>query len=266
MVSDPPSIILAIETGMKFFDFYWFMGKIGLGTITFFGVVVSLLSILIIFRKLNRKIEVDETEKIKIDYLPLVVFVVGVLSLAFLPEFGVRQGIIGLISGAICLGLYPKRAKKMMVDFDWNSFFFVIGIFVVIGSLKATGLLTSFANVIGNIGIKSPSIMLILFVAISVLASSFIDNVPWAVLMIPICIQVANLINMNSFPLIYGMLIGTGMGGNITPVGATANVFACGILEKKGYKIKIKDYLKISIPFTISAVIATTILLLIIWI
>jgi len=70
---------------------------------------------------------------------------------------------------------------------------------------------------------------------------------------------------MNPFPLLFGMLIGTGIGGNITPVGATANVFALGILEKHGYKIKLKDYLKISVPFSIIAVLVSHILLQLLW-
>ena len=68
-----------------------------------------------------------------------------------------------------------------------------------------------------------------------------------------------------AWPLLYGMLVGTGIGGNITPVGATANVFACGILEKHGHKVSLKQYLKISIPFTLAAVVAAHILVQLIW-
>jgi len=84
-------------------------------------------------------------------------------------------------------------------------------------------------------------------------------------LMIPVCKDLAELIGMSAWPLLYGMLIGTGTGGNITPVGAAANVFACGILEKHGYKILLKEYLKISIPFTVAAVATGHILLQIFW-
>lgn len=266
MVADPPSILLAIETGMKFFDFYWFQGKISLGTITFLGVVVALGSLLIIFKKLNNKIDYEENEKINVDYIPTILFILGVFALAFLPDQGIRPGIVGLTGGGIALGLYLKNAKKMMKDFDWNSFFFIVGIFIVIGSLKSTGLLDSFANFIGTIGIKNVPLMIVIFVLISVLASSFIDNVPWTILMIPVCTQVAQMLNISAVPLLFGMLIGTGMGGNITPIGATANVFACGILEKEGYKIKIKEYLKISLPFTLTAVLVSTLVLILVWV
>lgn len=264
MIADPPALILAIQTGMKFFDFYWFQGRLGLGVITLFGVVAALLSLLFIFRKMNKNVSIKE-EKIKVDYIPLVVFIAGVLALAFGPYFGLRPGPVGLAAGFASLIVGRKKAKSMIKDFDWNSFLFITGIFVVIGSLEVTGLLTDFVNSVGGLGITSPTIILAIVIWVSVAASSFMDNVPYTVLMIPVCNQLAALMGVNPFPLLFGMLIGTGIGGNITPVGATANVFACGMLEKRGYKINLKEYLRISLPFSIIAVIVCHILLQLLW-
>jgi Na+/H+ antiporter NhaD/arsenite permease-like protein len=71
--------------------------------------------------------------------------------------------------------------------------------------------------------------------------------------------------NVSAFPFLFGMLIGTGIGGNITPVGATANVFATGLLEKRGYKVRLRDYMKISLPATIISVLAAHLLLQLLW-
>jgi Na+/H+ antiporter NhaD/arsenite permease-like protein len=264
MISDPPALILAIQTGMKFFDFYWFQARLGLGVITLFGVVTALLSLLFVFRHMNKTVKIEE-KKIKVDYIPLVVFIAGVVALAFGPYFGLRPGPVGLAAGFASLIVGRKKAKSMIKDFDWNSFFFITGIFVVIGSLEITGLLTDFVNGIGGLGITSPTIMLAIMIWVSVVASSFMDNVPYTVLMIPVCNQLAAIMNISPFPLLFGMLIGTAIGGNITPVGATANVFACGMLEKRGYKINLKDYLRISLPFSISAVVVCHILLQLLW-
>ncbi len=264
MVADPPSLILAIETGMKFLDFYWFSNRISIGTISIFGVVSALLSLLLIFRKRNKSFEMKE-EKIKVDYIPSIIFVAGVLALAICPYFGIRIGIVGLTVGMISLFFGRKNIKKMIVEFDWNSFFFITGIFIVVSSLELTGLLSDFSNWFGHLGIKSSSAMVAIIIWVSVAISSFVDNVPYTIIMIPVCNQIANAMNISPYPLLFGMLIGTGMGGNITPVGATANVFACGILEKNGYKIKLKEYLKISLPFTLIAVLISHLLLQILW-
>jgi Na+/H+ antiporter NhaD/arsenite permease-like protein len=103
---------------------------------------------------------------------------------------------------------------------------------------------------------------------ISVALSSFMDNVPYTVLMIPVCTSLAAYPSMgmsNAFPFLYGMIIGTGIGGNITPVGATANVFACGMLEKRGHKIKLKEYLKISVPASVISVLVAYLLVQLLW-
>jgi Na+/H+ antiporter NhaD/arsenite permease-like protein len=264
MIADPPSLILAIQTGMKFFDFYWFQNTLGLGVITVFGVIAALLSLLVIFRHMNKTVKVKE-KSIRVDYIPLAVFILSIIALAFGPYFGLSPGLIGLSAGFVSLIVGRKKARSMIKDFDWNSFLFVMGIFVVIGSLEVTGLLTDFVNGVGSLGISSPAVMLAILIWISVAASSFMDNVPYTVLMIPVCNQLATLMGVSPFPFLFGMLIGTGIGGNITPVGATANVFACGMLEKRGCKVRLKDYAKISLPFSVIAVVVCHVLLQLIW-
>lgn len=264
MIADPPALVMAISTGMKFFDFYWFQGRLSLGVITFFGVAAALASLLYTFRHMNKPVKIAR-EKIKVDYVPSVVFVAGVLALVLGPYFGVTPGVVGVLVGIVALLVGGRKAKKMMKEFDWNSFLFITGIFVVIGSLEITGLLSDFVNGVGGLGITNASVMLAIIIWLSVAASSFIDNVPFTVLMIPVCNQLAALMSVSPFPFIFGMLIGTGIGGNITPVGATANVFACGMLEKRGYKVKLKDYLKISLPFSVIAVLVAHVLLQFLW-
>ena len=264
MVADPPSIILAMETGMKFFDFYVFKGKPGLGTITFFGVVVALITLLVQFRWMKRKIDVQR-EEIAVTKGATILFFLGVTALAFGPEFGVRPGIVGFAAGLIALYMGRSDLKEMVVDFDWNSFLFIMGVFVVIYSLNASGLLKDFAELVVNAGFKDPALMLALLTWLSVALSSFMDNVPYTVLMIPVCQNLAKILGIDPWPLLFGMLIGTGIGGNITPVGATANVFACGILDKQGYKINLGQYMKIGIPFSVAAVATAHVILHMIW-
>ena len=102
---------------------------------------------------------------------------------------------------------------------------------------------------------------------LSVALSSFMDNVPYTVLMIPVAKSLAVSLGMGGFayPLLYGMIVGTGIGGNITPVGATANVFAVGLLEKRGYKVKLRDYMRISLAPSVLSVIAAQLLILLLW-
>lgn len=264
MVADPPSIILALETGMKPLDFYWFNGRPGLGTLTIFGVIAAMLTLLFQFRNMNKKVEI-ETEKIYVTKGASALFVFGVPALAIAPELGIKVGIVGFAVGAIALYMGRQDIKEMLFEFDWDSFLFIVGIFMVIFSLSASGILMDFSEFLVKSGFKDPAFMLAFVTWVSVAASSFMDNVPYTILMIPVCRNLAEIIGMSAWPLLFGMLVGTGIGGNITPVGAAANVFACGILEKNGYKIVLKEYLKIGVPFSIAAVATVHILLQIFW-
>ena len=264
MVADPPSIILALETGMKPLDFYWFNGRPGLGTLTIFGVIAAMSTLLFQFRNMNKKVEI-ETEKIYVTKGASALFVFGVPALAIAPELGIKVGIVGFAVGAIALYMRRQDIKEMLFEFDWDSFLFIVGIFMVIFSLSASGILMDFSGFLVKSGFKDPAFMLAFVTWVSVAASSFMDNVPYTILMIPVCRNLAEIIGMSAWPLLFGMLVGTGIGGNITPVGAAANVFACGILEKHGYKIVLKEYLKIGVPFSIAAVATVHILLQIFW-
>lgn len=262
MVADPPALILAMQTGMTFLDFYWFQGKVGLGTLSTIGVVAALLTLLIQFRHLNHPVRL-KGEKIAVSYGPLVIFALSVLAIALIPMR--HPGVVGLVLGLACLVLGRGVAGGMMREFDWDTLAFLGGIFILIGAVEEVGLLRDVANWLSATGLKSPTVYLFILTWLSVALSSFIDNVPYTVLMIPVCSYLAESLGISPWSLYFGMLVGTGLGGNITPVGATANVLACGMLEKRGYRIDLWQYLKISVPFTVAAVVSVHILLQWFW-
>jgi Na+/H+ antiporter NhaD/arsenite permease-like protein len=270
MVADPPALIVAAKTGMQFLDFYWFQGKVGLGTISVFGVVAALLVLLYQFRAMNNSVEGIGEEAVEIkSHIPMIIFIVSVVLLS-LPIMTagiplVNQGTVGFLVGVGALLYNWKNAKGMHDEFDWASIFFLVGIFIIIATVEKVGLLKDFADWMAATGLKSPTAYLAIFIWISVLLSSFIDNVPYTVLMIPVCSYVATNLGVNPFVFYFGMLVGCGIGGNITPVGATANVLACGMLEKRGYKIELGKYMAMSVPFSVAPVLVAHLLLQLIW-
>jgi Na+/H+ antiporter NhaD/arsenite permease-like protein len=269
MVADPPALIVASRTGMQFLDFYWFQGKAGLGTITLFGVIAAMLVLLYQFRHMNNHVDCLEEEITIQSHIPSIIFIVSVVLLS-LPIMTagiplVNQGMVGFLVGACSLAYNWKNAREMNAEFDWPSIFFLVGIFIIIATVEKVGLLKDFADWMASTGLKSPTAYLFIFVWLSVLLSSFIDNVPYTVLMIPVCTYVATNLGVNPFVFYFGMLVGCGIGGNITPVGATANVLACGMLERRGYKIELMKYMAMSVPFSVVATAVPHLLLQLIW-
>jgi len=100
---------------------------------------------------------------------------------------------------------------------------------------------------------------------LSVLLSAFVDNIPYTVAMIPVAKLVATSLGMPQEPFLFGLLIGTSLGGNITPIGASANVVAVGLLRKEKYHVKFSDFVRIGFPFTIAAVTAAYIFIWFVW-
>ena len=200
-------------------------------------------------------------------------FVLSVVALALVPNerppgvLGYLNylGWVGIVVGIFAAVLLGRKWKGAVKEQDWLTIVFLMGIFIVIGAVDQVGLLKDFASWMTGAGFTNPILVFSIITWLSVALSSFIDNVPYTVLMIPVCSYLAQTLGISPFYLYFGMLVGTGIGGNITPVGATANVLACGMLEKRGHKIELGRYMKISIPFSCVAVLAVQILVQVFW-
>ena len=90
----------------------------------------------------------------------------------------------------------------------------------------------------------------------SVIISAFIDNIPYVATMLPVVQGIAAMMGCDAHVLYFGLLVGAPLGGNLTPIGASANIAAIGILQKEGYEVKASDFLKIGVPFTLLAVLS----------
>jgi Na+/H+ antiporter NhaD/arsenite permease-like protein len=104
-----------------------------------------------------------------------------------------------------------------------------------------------------------------LLVFISVFVSAFVDNVPFLAAMLPVAISMSQRLDMNPSLFLFGILIGASLGGNVTPIGASANIVACGLLKKEGHPVKFSEFTKIGLPFTLAAVTAAYLFVWFIW-
>ncbi|MCR5340659.1 MAG: anion permease, partial [Saccharofermentans sp.] len=135
----------------------------------------------------------------------------------------------------------------------------------VIAAINEVGVIKDVAGFIAKAGGNNMFLLFTIVVWGSVIISAFIDNIPYTATMLPILASVANSMNIEPYFLFFGLLVGATLGGNLTPIGASANIAGVGMLRKEGYEVRFRDFMKIGIPFTLAAVIAGYVFVWVFW-
>ena len=274
LVGDPPSMIFASYSGYNFNDFFVHQGKLSIFFIIQVGMIVGCIFFYCIFGRVKEKAQIEKDTAIS--FVPLVLLLLMIFGLAgisfFSTELGYSSGCFVLGLGIIGLLWYKFSQKKnaselwtLVKELDWETIFFLIGIFVVVGAISETGLLQDFAVFIENLIGGNVFLGFILILAFSVLISGFVDNVPYIIVMLPVAQTLATNIGVAQEIYMFALLVGSCLGGNLTPFGASANIVAMGILKKEGYPVNFGGFLKISAPFTILTTASAAAVLWLIW-
>lgn len=272
LIGDPPSLLLGGYAKMNFFDFFVYKGRPSIFFAVEIGALASFLVLFFIFRDHKEKVYIDPEEKVR-SWVPTILLISLTLLLAissFLDTgFSFIAGAICVVIGAISISWERLVNKGTVVgrlrSLDWDTTFFLAAIFVLVGSLTNNGWIDNISSELarlvgGNLFLGFASI-----VAISVLISAFVDNVPYLAAMLPVAISLSKNLNIEPSLFLFGLLIGASLGGNITPIGASANIVACGLLKKEGYSVTFPDFMRVGIPFTFAAVSAASLFIWLVW-
>lgn len=272
LVGDTTSILLGGFADMNFMEFFWMDGRPGIFFGVELGAIASLLVLLFIFRKNTQPID-SKVETTVEDYFPSILMIATVVFLiiaSFLPkpESGALLTIYELRSGIICVALCiigivraciqrknAEAVKLVLGEFDKDTVLLLFGLFIVIEGIKSAGVIDAVAQLFFKVSGDNPFLLYTIIVFASVILSAFIDNIPYVATMLPVVQSIAALMGLPAYVFYFGLLTGATLGGNLTPIGASANIAAIGILRKNGETVKTKDFLKIGVPFTLSAVL-----------
>ena len=265
LVGDTTAIMLGSALDMSFLDFFWYQGKASIFFAVEIGALISAAILLVIFRKEKAPVEKAAARTQVTDLVPtwlLVATLVLLISASFIPQKPAETN--GLICCALLLiGLVYTWVKKKnaaalvapLKEIDFNTIGILLGLFLMIGGISARGVIDAAADLLAKAGGGNLFVLYTIIVWGSVLISAFIDNIPYVATMIPVIAGLATALNVDPTPLYFGLLSGATLGGNCTPIGASANITGIGILRKEGYEVKNKDFFKIGIPFTLAAVV-----------
>ncbi|MBO5564924.1 MAG: arsenic transporter [Lachnospiraceae bacterium] len=283
LVGDTTSILLGDYAKMDFLSFFFMHGKPGIFFAVELGAMATIPIMVFLFRKDRDPIDVKERTEVT-NYVPtifLIAMVVALIVASFIPNKpDITNGIICLTLAFIMMGLdylrayfKEKRTGKdarthiptALKNVDMETLALLGCLFIVIAGITEVGIVSDFADFIVRVGGNNLFVLYTVIVWGSVFISAFVDNIPYVATMLPVLSAVTGTLGIEPYLLYFGLLSGATLGGNLTPFGASANIAGAGLLRKHGYEVTFRDFARIGIPFTLTAVIVAYIFLWLVW-
>lgn len=266
MCGDPPNIIIGTALGYTFTDFIENTGVI---------VGICFVFVLVFFWLCFRKpLKASEAARPADAVCPapataianrkafvadVIVFLIAVALLVTHAQTGLTVACIGVI--VACLTLLVTvftnggaAVKEVIRGVDYKTLLFFIGLFISVAGLEQTGVLKLIAQFISTISGGSIKVVIVIILLLSAVCSALIDNIPFVATMVPVIQSIAATQGMDLSVLAWALSLGTDLGGNATPIGASANVVATSVSAKSGHPISWGKYCKYCVPATLLVV------------
>lgn len=274
LVGDTTSIMLGAYANMDFTNFFWMKGRPGMFFAVELGAVATVPIMMILFRKERRPVHADEMTEVS-DYVPsflLIGMVAALIVASFVPEKpDVTNGVLCMIfaAAAVVYDLIRTRdrmnSKNALMSIDLQTLLLLTALFVIIAGITEVGIIDDFSDWIVKVGGNNLFLLYTIVVWGSVIISAFVDNIPYVATMLPVLTAVCTSLNIEPYLLYFGLLTGATLGGNLTPIGASANIAAVGMLKQNGYEVSFKEFMRIGLPFTLTAVTVGYLFIWFVW-
>ena len=274
LVGDTTSILLGDYAKMDFTAFFFMKGRPGMFFATELGAIATIPIMMILFRKDKAPVSNEEHTSVR-NYVPTVMLLLMVallITASFIDNKpDVTNGLICLVLALITAALDYVKYKdashmtRALKSVDLETLLLLTALFIVIGGVTEAGIIDEFASLIVSVGGNNIFLLYTIIVWGSVAISAFVDNIPYVATMLPVLSGVTGQLGIEPYLLYFGLLCGATLGGNLTPIGASANITAMGMLRKEGHDAGFKDFFRIGIPFTLTAVMAGYLFLWFVW-
>lgn len=260
LIGDPPSMLLASHFRLTFNDFFVYQGRLSMFFVMQAGAVASFTVLYLIFRRQRKAMPAVERERPK-TWTPTIFIGAMVAQLALSsvldPGFVWLAGTGNVALGLAALGWGARwnwpETRRLARRYDVATLSFLAGVFVMAYAMDRFGWVGAIADLMHSVVGENRFLAFTVIVWFSVLVSAFIDNIAYVALMLPVTSALAQGIGGHEFLYAAGLLVGSCLGGNITPIGAACNVVACGILRREGHPVSFWEFFKIGLPFTLAA-------------
>jgi Na+/H+ antiporter NhaD/arsenite permease-like protein len=262
LIGDPPNLIVGSAAGFSFVDFLSNMLPIS---------VILMALLLVYVRVVFRKAMVAQTEQrlglMRMDAAAaivdpvlarrsVIVLVVTILGFVIHGFVHLEPATIA-VAGAAALMIWARlNPHESFEDVEWAGLLFFIGLFIVVGALLETGVISSMADQLAGWTGNDTFVTAIAMVWFAGIASGVVDNIPLAAAMVPIIHELGAVMDIE--PLWWSLALGADLGGNLTVIGASANVILITLAEREGSKISFRQFLVHGVPVTLVTLVVAT--------
>jgi Na+/H+ antiporter NhaD/arsenite permease-like protein len=269
LIGDPPNIMIGSATGLGFMDFV-----INLTPVVIVIFIVTLVILKFIYKKklitteenkarlmaMNANEAITNHKLMKQSLTVIALVIIGFISHQYL---GLESATIAITGAALLMLITREDPEEALINVEWATLFFFVGLFILVGGLEKVGIIESMAREAVKLTQGNVTLSTIFIVWFSAIASAFIDNIPFVATFIPLIQEMGQIGNMDIMPLWWALSLGACLGGNGTIIGASANVIVSGIAAREGHPLTFLGFMKIAFPLMlVSIVIATGYLLL----
>lgn len=260
LIGDPPNLIIASRGGLGFNDFIVELAPI---IVVLIAVLIGLCRLL--FRssftydadRAERVMALDEREAIRDPRLLVKsLVVVGLVLGGFVTSTftGVEPAIVALLGAGLLVLLARLEPKRVFGDVEWETLLFFAGLFIMVGSLVNLGVIEAIGqaakSAVGDHYFAASGVLLFG----SALFSGIVDNIPFVATMAPLTSDIVQSGGSDAQPLWWALALGADLGGNLTAVGASANVVMTGIAKRNGHAMSFWEFTKYGIVVTVVTV------------
>ena len=264
-IGDPPNLMIGSANNIGFVDFI----------INLAPPVIIIFIALMLFAKskyknafkiseehLENLYKINDKKLIKDKKLMiegLSVLVVVILGFFLHNVIHISSSVIAIAGASILLLISKKPVHEVLKEIEWETIFFFVGLFILVGGLEQTKVIHSLAENLLHLTNENHILMVLSILWISGIASAFIDNIPFTATMIPLIKTIGESSGIDLMPLWWALALGACLGGNGTMIGASANIIGGDLLKNKGYTISFRNFFKIGFPIMIFSLIISTI-------
>ena len=267
LIGDPPNIMIGSAAGLSFMDFV-----INTGSVIVIIMAVTVLIYYFMYRSrisvvrenMQKVMELDEDRSIKDKPLlikSVIMTVVVVIGFVFHSQLQVESATVALFAAGFMLVFGKQDAEEIILGVEWSTILFFIGLFVVVGGLQKSGVISSMAEVMISFVGDNQALGIIIILWVSAIISSFLDNIPFVATLIPLILTMESS-GVDVAPLWWALSLGACLGGNGTLIGASANVVLAGVSAKNGYPITFMQYTKVGFPLMLISIVISMVYLL----